>query len=83
MTDRQIKGDLLGNDHVISRKGSSAPFDVLTSVALIDWQVLILTAIILLEINWHKSILIEWEDENFEQRCKKTKQNKKKKGCKK
>ena len=41
----------------------------LTGVALIDWQVLILTAIILLEINWHKSILTEWEDENFEQRC--------------
>ena len=66
--DRKIKGDLLRNDHVISRKDSSAPFDVLTGVTLIDWQVLILPAIILLEINWHKSILIEWEDENFEQR---------------
>ena len=28
-------------------------------VALIHWQVLILTAIILLEINWHKCILSE------------------------
>ena len=64
------------NDHVISHKGSCEPFDVLTGVALIDWQMLILTAIILLEINWHKSILTEWEDESFEQRCKK------KNGCK-
>ena len=71
MIYRQIKGDKLRNDHVISRKGSSAEFDVLTGVALIDWQVLILTAIIQPEINWHKSILTEWEDENFEQRCKK------------
>ena len=67
MIDRQI------NDHVISHKGSSAPFDVLIGAALTDWQVLILTAIILLEINWHKAILTEWEDENFEQRRKKKK----------
>ena len=34
---------------------SSAPFDVLTGVALIDWQVLIvlMTKIILLDINWN------------------------------
>ena len=73
MIDRQIKGDKLRNGHAISRKGSSAPFDVLTGVALIDWQVLILPAIILLEINWHKRVLIAWEAENFEQRCKKKK----------
>ena len=58
-------------DHVISHLGSSAPFDVLTGIPLTDWQVLILTAIILLEINWHNlSTLIEWEVENFEQSCK-------------
>ena len=66
MIDKQIKGDKLRNDHVISRKGSSASFDILTSVTLIDWQVLILTAVILLEINWHDlSILIEGEVENW------------------
>ena len=34
MIDRQIKGDYLRNDHVISRKGSSAPFDVWCVVSL-------------------------------------------------
>ena len=39
-------------------------FDVLTGTTLIDWQVLIviMTAIIQLEINWHNlNTLIEWE----------------------